>query len=119
MPRYTKGVDYAVTQAKQHEARLLKMYGCDIEAFLASCRESATMASSGPGMIAASILSDAQELIAAGCPEEARQMINRAKRWISDSITQPFIAAQRATALDSANHDGATPGASSVLAEEG
>lgn len=96
MVRYTKGADYAETVAKQHAARLQKMYGCDIEAFIASCRESGTMLAAGPGMVAASILSDAQELIAAGCPEEARQMINRAKRWISDTITEPSVAANRA-----------------------
>jgi hypothetical protein len=95
MPRYVKGAEYAAQQAARHEAKLLKMYGCDIEAFLASCRESITMLSGGPGMVTNSLLSDVQELIAAGCHEEARQMLNRVKRWTSDSIIDPFVSARR------------------------
>jgi hypothetical protein len=95
MARYIKSSDFAAETARQHEARLLKMYGCDIEQFLTSCRESVTYQTSGPGMVAASLLSDVQELIAAGLPEEARQMINRVKRFISDDITEPFVAARR------------------------
>jgi hypothetical protein len=95
MARYIKSADYADVSKAQHEARLLKMYGCDIEAFLTSCRESISMQTGGPGMVAASLLSDVQELMAAGCEEEARQTINRVKRWISDTITEPFVTANR------------------------
>jgi hypothetical protein len=64
---------------------------CDIEAILASGRGSLTMTTGGPGMIAVSMLSDLQELIAKGDAEQARQMLNRVKRLLADDIVEPFI----------------------------
>jgi hypothetical protein len=86
---------HGAEQASEHEARLLKMYGCDVEAFLASARGSITYTTGGPAFVAISMLSDVQELIAMGRTEEARQMINRAKRLLSDDVMDPFVAAQR------------------------
>lgn len=55
------------------------MYGCDIEAFTESVTESFTYKWSGGGMIVASMLSDAQELIAFGDTEGARKQLNKVK----------------------------------------
>jgi hypothetical protein len=58
-----------------------QMYGCDIEKFRESLENSFTFKFSGPGMCAMSLMSDAQEEMAYGNVESARQTINRAK-WI-------------------------------------
>ena len=55
------------------------VYGCDIEAFAESATKSFTYKVSGGGMIVASMLSDAQELIAFGDTEGARKELNKAK----------------------------------------
>jgi hypothetical protein len=84
-----------MSAAAEHEAKLLKMYGCDIEPFLDSARSSITYTTGGPGFMAISLLSDVQELIAMGRAEEARQLLNRVKRLLSDDVMDPFVAAQR------------------------
>jgi hypothetical protein len=55
------------------------MYGCSIEIFAESAANSFTYKVSGGGMIVASLLSDAQELIAFGDTEGARKELNKAK----------------------------------------
>ncbi len=57
------------------------MYGCSIEDFRESMEDSFTFKISGPAMVVASLMSDAQEEIAHGMPEYARQTLNRAK-WV-------------------------------------
>ena len=60
------------------------MYGCDIEKFKASIRESITYRYTGGNMVVAGLMSDAQELMAMGQTEAARQMLNRAKAVLFD-----------------------------------
>lgn len=56
-----------------------EMYGCDIDRFIAQITSGATYRLTGANMIVAGLMSDAQELIAYGEQEQARQMLNRAK----------------------------------------
>jgi len=57
----------------------LQMFGCDPDAYIDSVKNSMTYKFTGALMSAASVLSDAQELIAMGDVERARQEINLAK----------------------------------------
>ena len=57
----------------------VEMFGCDIEVFMASVRDSISYKLSGANMVVAGLMSDAQEEIAAGMDEQARQTLNRAK----------------------------------------
>jgi hypothetical protein len=70
------------------EKREVRMYGVTVEGMRESIESSITFKFSGPMMIAASILSDAQEMINTEYgdvdfmrAEDARQAINRAK-WV-------------------------------------
>lgn len=56
-----------------------EMYGCDINQFMLEINESLTYRMTGGNMVVAGLMSDAQELIAMGWHEEARQILNRAK----------------------------------------
>ena len=56
-----------------------RMYGMSAKDILENVKESLTYKLSGPGMVVASYLSDAQELIAVNDSERARQYINIAK----------------------------------------
>lgn len=60
------------------------MYGCDIEAFKESVKESFTYKHQGGYMVIASLLSDAQEQLAHGADFEARQTLNKAKALLFD-----------------------------------
>jgi hypothetical protein len=60
------------------------MYGCDIEAFKESIKDSFTYKFTGGYMIIASLLSDAQEQLAHGDDFGARQTLNKAKALIFD-----------------------------------
>jgi len=60
------------------------MYGCDIEEFKASIRRSLTYRFTGGNMVVAGLMSDAQELMAGGQTETARQYLNRAKAILFD-----------------------------------
>jgi hypothetical protein len=60
------------------------MYGCDIEAFKESVKESFTYKHQGGYMVVASLLSDAQEQLAHGQDFGARQTLNKAKALIFD-----------------------------------
>ena len=63
-----------------HE-REVKMFGCSVDTMREWIGRSITYEIAGRDMFVASILSDAQELIAMGATEQARQLINRAK-WV-------------------------------------
>lgn len=55
------------------------MYGCNFQNFLESVTDSITYKLSGANMIVAGLMSDAQEQMAFGDTEGARQTLNRAK----------------------------------------
>lgn len=57
----------------------LKMFGCDPDIYLDSVKNSASYKISGASMIVAGLMSDAQEEIASGMDERARQTLNLAK----------------------------------------
>ena len=56
-----------------------EMFGCNIDVFIAEVKESITYRLSGAGMVVAGLMSNAQEEIAMGADERARQTLNRAK----------------------------------------
>lgn len=60
------------------------MYGCNITEFKDSVRRSTTYRFTGGNMIVAGLMSDAQELMAMGEIETARQYLNRAKSVLFD-----------------------------------
>ena len=66
------------------ENMMKSMYGCDIDQFKASATRSMTYRFSGGGMLVASLMSDAQELMAMGDVEQARQTLNKAKALLFD-----------------------------------
>ena len=57
----------------------IQAYGSTKDEILESVKDSITFKFSGPGMVIASYLSDAQEMIAFNDSERARQYINIAK----------------------------------------
>ena len=57
----------------------MRMFGMPRDEILENVKESLTYKLSGPGMVIASYLSDAQEMIAFNDSERARQYINIAK----------------------------------------
>jgi len=57
----------------------IQAYGATKAEILESIEDSITLKLSGPGMVIASYLSDAQEMIAHGSSNDARQYINIAK----------------------------------------
>jgi len=61
-----------------------RMYGMSAKDILEDVKESLTYKLSGPGMVIASYLSDAQELIAVNDSERARQYINIAKMLLME-----------------------------------
>ncbi len=72
----------------EQEKREVRMYGCTEAQMRESVTESITFRFSGPAMMAASLMSDAQEMINTeygevdyNRAEDARQALNRAK-WI-------------------------------------
>ena len=68
-----------ITKAARQQA----VYGCDIEEFVDSVFESITYQACGANMVVSSLMSDAQEQIANGDSEGARQTLNRAKYLLS------------------------------------
>jgi len=78
-----------MAQAVQFDAKLrsqMKMYGCTEAELRESVEDSITFKFSGPAMLAASIMSDCQEMLAFGgdsdeTREQVRQMLNQSK-WI-------------------------------------
>jgi hypothetical protein len=68
-----------ITQPTQAEFNI-QMYGfADIDAYVESVKQSSTYKFTGASMIVAGLLSDAQELMAHGDVERARQTLNVAK----------------------------------------
>jgi hypothetical protein len=64
----------------------ITMYGCDIDAFKKSVKGSFTYEMTGGAMVIAGLMSDAQELMALGDTETARQYLNRAKALVFDMM---------------------------------
>ena len=62
----------------------MRMFGMPRDAILENVKESLTYKLSGPGMVIASYLSDAQEMIAFNDSERARQYINIAKMLLME-----------------------------------
>ena len=62
----------------------MRMFGMPRDEILENVKESLTYRLSGPGMVVASYLSDAQELIAVNDSERARQYINIAKMLLME-----------------------------------
>ena len=69
------------------EKRQVGMFGCTTEQMREAVEESLSFRFSGPAMYAMSLMSDAQEEIARGLDEDARQTLNRAK-WIVSTYLQ-------------------------------
>ena len=59
-----------------------EMYGCDIDAYVASMKKSFTYCASGSAMIIAGLMSDAQEQMGFEDTEGARQTLNKAKHLL-------------------------------------
>lgn len=71
--------------------RKFKMYGCDIDEFVESVKQSAFSVRASKDripMAIMSILSDSQEMMAHGDTESARQYINRAKYLLSQTTDE-------------------------------
>lgn len=71
------------------EKRQVRMYGCTVDQMREAVEQSLTFRFSGPAMMAASLMSDCQEMLASDnagqfdlmIAEDVRQALNRAK-WI-------------------------------------
>ena len=77
-------------QMNERQKREVRMYGCTETEMREAVEESITFRFSGPAMMAASLMSDAQEMVSYGpydgdtlanILEDQRQTLNRAK-WI-------------------------------------
>ena len=64
----------------------MQMYGCDIDAFKKSVKDSFTYEVAGGAMIVAGLMSDAQELMSINDTERARQYLNQAKALLFDMM---------------------------------
>ena len=88
----------AVYQAlTEQERREVRMYGCTEAQMRESIESSITFKFSGPAMIVASMMSDAQEMVAYGpydsdtlanIMEDQRQLLNRAKFVLFEYVMQ-------------------------------
>jgi hypothetical protein len=76
---YRNLVKYSVTNDMQ-------MYGCNIETFKESVKQSITYRYSGGAMVVAGLMSDAQEMMAHGDSDSARMYLNRAKALVFDMV---------------------------------
>ena len=68
-----------------------EMYGCDIDQFIAQIRSSASYKLGGAGIVVAGLMSDAQEELAVGANERARQSLNRAKAILIEIMDGKMI----------------------------
>ena len=73
-------------QMNERQTREVRMYGCTEAEMREAVEESITFRFSGPAMMAMSLMSDCQEMVAYNEPsanilEDQRQTLNRAK-WI-------------------------------------
>ena len=71
-------------QTTTYPSAELTMYGCNITEYKESVRRSFTYRYTGGNMVVAGLMSDAQELMAMGDSETARQYLNRAKSILFD-----------------------------------
>ena len=76
----------------EQQKREVRMYGCTEAQMREAVESSSTFRFSGPAMVAASMMSDAQELMAYEQPdfntiEDQRQLLNRAKFVLFTYIT--------------------------------
>lgn len=69
-----------------------QMYGCNFQQFLGSVTDSITYKLTGANMIVAGLMSDAQEQIAMGDLEGARQTLNRAKGVLFEIMDGNLVA---------------------------
>ena len=81
-------IDAGMDPMSTRESREVRMYGCTEAQMREAVEQSLTYRFSGPAMMAASLMSDAQEMINTeygevdfNRAEDARQALNRAK-WI-------------------------------------
>ena len=78
----------ATTGLTAREINETRMYGCTEADLRESVENSITFKLSGPAMIVAGMMSDAQEEIAYGMDESARQTLNRAKFVLFTYVTK-------------------------------
>ena len=78
----------AMTGLTTREINETRMYGCTEADLRESVENSITFKLSGPAMIVAGMMSDAQEEIAHGMDESARQTLNRAKFVLFTYVTK-------------------------------
>ena len=62
----------------------MQMYGCNIETFKESVKQSITYRFSGGAMVVAGLMSDAQEMMAHGESDSDSMYLNRAKALVFD-----------------------------------
>jgi len=70
----------------------MQCYGCDIGEFLAQIQGCITYQLSGANMVVAGLMSDAQEEMAMGAVERARQTLNRAKFILGEIMDGNLVA---------------------------
>jgi len=76
-------------------SRNVSMYGFeDIDAYIESVKESITYQFTGGNMIVAGLMSDAQELMAFGDTERARQTLNVAKTILFNIMDGNLVGTQ-------------------------
>ena len=73
----SNAMQITVEMQKRQQAR--NMFGCDIDEFVKSVKDSITYKTAGVEMVVMSMLSDAQHEIEYNMDEAARQNLNRAK----------------------------------------
>jgi hypothetical protein len=83
----------ALTEQQKREVR---MYGCTEAQMREAVEQSITFRFSGPAMMAMSLMSDAQEMVAYNEPdantlEDQRQVLNRAKWILSTYMMQERV----------------------------
>ncbi len=72
----------------QTEEQQIKMYGCTLDELQAGVESPIADMLGGQWMTVASMMSDAQELMAMGQNESARQILNRGK-WVISNYCVP------------------------------
>jgi len=69
-----------------NDERDMLMYGCPVSELQDAIKDANSPLMGGGGMLAMSLLSDAQELLAMGASDRSRQMINCAKYVINNTL---------------------------------
>lgn len=70
----------------------LQCYGCNGAEFIEQIRSCITYQLSGANMVVAGLMSDAQEEMAMGAVERARQTLNRAKLILGEIMDGNLVA---------------------------